>query len=323
MMKFGGTSVGSASMIKEAAAIVMGKASQSPIVVVSAVSKATDEQEFAGLEKALEEIAAHGKAEQKDLDSIAAFGEIMAAKIFAEYGRKQGMKTKAYGAFDIGMLTDDKFGAAEILEETFAGIAGKIRDMPEGEIPVVTGFIGKTKKGEMTTLGRGGSDYSASVIGAAINADEVQIWTDVDGMMTADPKVVPNAHTIGELCFDEASELAYFGAKVLHPKTILPVMRKGIPVRVLNTYRPSAKGTRIVSALSGDSKGSITAIACKKGLTVINMHSTRMFGAYGFLHKIFKMFDEHHVPVDMVSTSEVNVSVTIDNRENGDVAGLL
>ncbi len=361
VMKFGGTSVGSASMIKETIAIARNETRRKPIVVVSAVSKITDqllraakeaesgshnrtlneirekhqkimeelgisrellEPEFSGLENALKELAVHGKPTQKELDNIAAFGEIMAAKIVAEYGRKQGMKTKAYCAFDIGLLTNDNFGAAEILKETFANIAGRIRAMPEGEIPVVTGFIGKTRKGEMTTLGRGGSDYSAAIIGAAINAEEVQIWTDVDGMMTADPKVVPNAHTIAELSFDEASELAYFGAKVLHPKTILPVMEKGIPVRVLNTYNPSAKGTRIVRALSDDND-SITAIACKKGVSVINMHTTRMFGAYGFLHKIFKMFDEHQVSVDMVSTSEVNVSVTIDNRENGDVTGLL
>ncbi len=362
VMKFGGTSVGSAKMIKEVIQIVKTRAEQRPIVVVSAVSKVTDmllkaakdaetgdhaailseieskhnsimdelginagiiQTELSALKNALSHITKHGKTSAKELDKIASFGERMSAKIIAEHGRNEGLRTAAHDAFDLGMLTDDNFGSAEILPETFEIIGKEIASFPETEIPIITGFIGKTKAGEITTLGRGGSDYSAAIIGAAIIAEEVQIWTDVNGIMTADPKVVPEAKNIETVTFDEASELAYFGAKVLHPKTILPVMERNIPVRVLNTYNPSNSGTKILPRIDETPKGRITSIASKKGLSVINVNSPRMFMMHGFLFNLFRTFDEKKIPVDMISTSEVNVSVTIDGKANANLQTLI
>jgi aspartate kinase len=182
-------------------------------------------------------------------------------------------------------------------------------------LPVVTGFGGKDENGEYTTFNRGGSDYVASLVGAGIDAEVIEIWTDVNGVMSADPRVVPGAKTIPELSFDEASELAYFGAKVLHPKTILPAIEKNIPVLVLNTFEPTNKGTRIVKNQK-ESPGHIKSISWKKGISVIDVKSTRMIDAYGYLAKIFSVFDKYKKPVDMITTSEINVSMTVDSKEN-------
>jgi len=178
---------------------------------------------------------------------------------------------------------------------------------------VLGGFIGSTANGVTTTLGRGGSDYSAALFGAALSAEEIQIWTDVDGMLTADPRVVASPRVVRSLSFDEASELAYFGAKVLHPSTILPAVGLGIPVRILNAQRPEAEGTLITATVerSGDAPA---AIACKRGLTRIDIASSRMLMAYGFLRRVFEVFERFRTSVDVVTTSEVSVSVTIDDR---------
>ncbi|MEK6837456.1 MAG: aspartate kinase, partial [Nanoarchaeota archaeon] len=194
-------------------------------------------------------------------------------------------------------------------------IAAAVKEIPAGVIPIVTGFIGKTADGEITTLGRGGSDYTAAIYGAALDAEEIQVWTDVDGVMTADPMIVPNdARTVDVVSFEEASELAYFGAKVLHPKTIIPAMNREIPVRVLNTFNPSGKGTLILKTVGKRDRTDVTAITCKKNIYVININSARMLLAFGFLHHVFKLFDEFRVPVDIISTSEVNVSVTVEKK---------
>jgi aspartate kinase len=185
-----------------------------------------------------------------------------------------------------------------------------------GEIPVLGGFIGSTEKGVTTTLGRGGSDYSAAIIGAALNAREIQIWTDVSGVLTADPRVVPAAQTIPVLSYQEAAELAYFGAKVLHPKTIQPAVEKNIPVRVCNSQVPEDKGTMIVGE-SQASPQTVKAIAHKNGITTVQITSARMLGAYGFLRALFAVFERHQTAVDVVTTSEVSVSLSID-----DVSGL-
>jgi aspartate kinase len=173
------------------------------------------------------------------------------------------------------------------------------------------GFIGSTEQGVTSTLGRGGSDFSASIAGAGIGAEEIQIWTDVDGMLTCDPTVLPGGHRVKVISFDEAAELAYFGAKVLHPSTVVPAMKLNIPVRILNSRRPECEGTLIVPQAPRTSNLA-KSIACKKNLTVVNVSSTRMLMAHGFLHKIFEIFDRHETPVDMVTTSEVSVSLTID-----------
>jgi aspartate kinase len=173
--------------------------------------------------------------------------------------------------------------------------------------------VGATQAGVTTTLGRGGSDYSAALFGAGLGAEEIQVWTDVDGMLTADPRVVPAPRVVSQLSFDEASELAYFGAKVLHPSTILPAVGLGIPVRILNSHRPQAEGTLITRTSAADAR-SPAAIACKRGVTRIDIASTRMLMAYGFLRRVFEVFERFRTPVDVVTTSEVSVSVTIDDR---------
>ena len=215
-------------------------------------------------------------------------------------------------------MTNADFGNAEPLDGSYAAFKKSISKLKV--VPVITGFIGKTEKGEVTTLGRGGSDYSAAIFGSAIDAEEIQIWTDVDGMMSADPKIVKNARTLEKVSFAEASELAYFGAKVLHPKTILPAVKKNIPVRVLNTFNAEGKGTLILNEV-GKNEQIVKSITCKKNIILINVDSKRMLGAYGFLARLFDVFYKYKQSVDVVSTSEVSVSMTTDNENNvGDIA---
>src|ERR1041385_4369171 len=174
------------------------------------------------------------------------------------------------------------------------------------------GFIGSTIDGVTTTLGRGGSDFTASIVGAGIGADAIEIWTDVDGMLTADPTILPGAHRVKTISFAEAAELAYFGAKVLHPATVVPAIEKNISVLILNSRRPDVHGTRITSD-AVPCGNVVKSIACKRRITLVNIHSTRMLMAYGFLNRIFEVFNRKETPVDMVATSEVSVSLTIDN----------
>jgi aspartate kinase len=179
------------------------------------------------------------------------------------------------------------------------------------------GYIGSTVSGITTTLGRGGSDYSAAIAGAALHADEIQIWTDVDGMLTADPRVVSGVWKVKEISFAEASELAYFGAKVLHPLTVLPAIEQNIPVYILNSRKPNGTGTRITRE-ARHCKNLIKSIACKRGITVVTVSSSRMLMAHGFLRALFEVFDRHRTAVDMVATSEVSVSLTLDNTSSLD-----
>jgi aspartate kinase len=181
-----------------------------------------------------------------------------------------------------------------------------------GEIPVLGGFIAASQGGETTTLGRGGSDYSAALVGAALKAREIQIWTDVTGVLTTDPRLVPEARTLPVLSYEEAAELAYFGAKVLHPKTIQPAVDYRIPVRVCNSHAPGEKGTMVL-AESGESSNKIKAIAHKKGITILRVSSARMLGSYGFMSALFQVFERHRTVIDVISTSEVSLALTIDN----------
>jgi len=202
------------------------------------------------------------------------------------------------------------------MDETTTAAARTVRPLvDERVVPVLPGFIGSTRKGVATTLGRGGSDWSAAVIGAALGAEEIQIWTDVDGMMTVDPRVVPSARVIPEVSFDEAAELAYFGAKVLHPATIKPAVERGIPVRILNSLNPAAPGTLIAGRLEGAERGEPRAIAFKKGIAVILIAQPRMLMAYGFVARVFEVFDRHRTPVDLIATSEVSISLTVDDPQ--------
>jgi aspartate kinase len=245
-------------------------------------------------------------------DRVAAAGELMSSRIMAELLCEGGTPARWVDARRT-MVTDARFGAAVPLESTRTSAAREIMPaLDAGEVVVVGGFVGATVDGITTTLGRGGSDYSAAILGAALDAREIQIWTDVDGMLTADPRVVVGAQPVTRLSFEEASELAYFGAKVLHPSTIVPAVEKNIPVRILNTMRPESPGSIITAAAAADDRP-LAAIACKRNVTVVNVTSTRMLLAHGFLRRVFEVFEHHATSVDVVTTSEVSVSMTLDD----------
>ena len=326
VMKFGGTSLGNAERIRKTADIVKSQIGRHPVVVVSAVAKITDslirlaneaahgkgnesldsirtvhhrilnelnidnsllEGDLGELSGLVDETRSAGKLDAKTLDRFQSFGERMSSKIVAAQLNNAGVNSKSFNSWELGFFTTNEFGNAEPLESSYSSLKNNIAKLDLA--PVVTGFIGKAENGEITTLGRGGSDYSAAVIGAAVDAEEIQIWTDVNGIMSTDPKIVPNAKPIRQVSFAEAAELSYFGAKVLHPKTILPAMRKGIPVKVLNSFNPEDRGTTIVNKAVIREK-TVKAIACKNNSTLIHIESTRMLGAYGFLAKIFETF---------------------------------
>jgi aspartate kinase len=213
------------------------------------------------------------------------------------------------------IVTDNRHTQAiPLFDQTYAKLAAAIPPIAKQHVVVMGGFIASTENGVTTTLGRGGSDFTASIVGAGIGAEEIQIWTDVDGMLTADPNVIPNAHRLKAISFIEAAELAYFGAKVLHPATVMPAIDRNIPVMILNSRRPQVEGTRIQSA-TVPSKNVVKSIACKGKVMVLNVRSTRMFMAHGFMRRIFEVFDRNQTSVDMVATSEVSVSLTIDQPE--------
>jgi aspartate kinase len=202
------------------------------------------------------------------------------------------------------------------MEETHERLRSLLKPaLDAGCVPLMAGFIGATKSKVTTTIGRGGSDFSAAIIGAGLSAEKIEIWTDVDGMMTTDPNLCPEARRIKVISFAEAAELAYFGAKVLHPATVLPAIQKNIPVYVLNSRNPDSAGTRIATR-APHCKNFFKAIAAKKRITIIDVAAPRMLLAHGFLRAIFEAFDRHRVPVDVVSTSEVSVSLTVDSNES-------
>ncbi len=268
---------------------------------------------FDELKNLCQGIAILGELTNRSLDAIASVGERLSTLIVARGMEERGLPAELVDARSF-MMTDEQYANAA---PQMPFIETKARELllpliNTGKIVITQGFIGSTRKGITTTLGRGGSDYSAAIIGAVLDAEEIQIWTDVDGVLTGDPRIVPSAKKLKVISFREASELAYFGAKVLHPSTILPAVKKNIPVIVLNSRRPAASGTRIVSD-PPKSNAAVKSIASKKGITVINIQSTRMLMAYGFLESIFSVFSRHKTPVDLVSTSEVAVSLTIDN----------
>lgn len=274
--------------------------------------------QFNELKNLCQGIAILGELTNRSLDAIACVGERLSSLIVAEAMNARGIPTSLVDARTV-VITDDHFTSATPLFNHIEEKAKSIiqPNIEKNRVVVTQGFIGSTTKGVTTTLGRGGSDYSAAILGSVLHADEIQIWTDVDGVLTADPRIVPSAKKLRILSFREASELAYFGAKVLHPSTILPAVRKNIPVVVLNSKRPNASGSQIV-ANPPKSNVAVKAIASKKGITVINIQSMRMLMAYGFLESIFSIFSRHKTPVDLVSTSEVAVSITIDTTSRLD-----
>lgn len=246
-------------------------------------------------------------------DGVASNGERLSAALLAAV-----LLENNYSSCDVDarrcVITDDEFGcAAPLMAETFASTQAQLQSLRESAcVPVLGGFIGSTVRGETTTLGRGGSDYTAAIVGAALDSEEIQIWTDVPGVLTADPRVAPKARTVPRLSFAEASELAYFGARVLHPKTLYPAVERDIPVRICNSRAPDGRSTVVVGE-SEMSPQTVKAIAHKTGVTTVQITSARMLGAYGFLRAIFEIFDKYRTAVDVVTTSEVSVSLSLDD----------
>ena len=263
-------------------------------------------------------MAAHPGTRRPLRDEVLSWGERLSSLLVAEALRVEGVPGRWVDARRC-IRTDDQHGRAEPLAGlTREATRGEMLPLVEaGEVPVTGGFIGATEQGATTTLGRGGSDFTAALVGAALDASEIQIWTDVSGFMTADPRLVPTARSIPRLSYDEAAELAYFGAKVLHPRTLHPAVERKIPVRVCNSMQPDSPSTLIDAEGGGAAaaRGGVKAIAHKTGISIVRVSSARMLGASGFLRAIFEVFDRHRVVVDVVATSEVSVSLTVDEPE--------
>jgi aspartate kinase len=360
VVKFGGTSVADAAAIARAAAITRSRAPRRPVVVVSALARATNEllaaaeqaaqgqlivalrgieglrerhlveadallgnggdaddvraelsamcDELASLSEALSVL---GHLTPRSLDAIAAYGELLSAALVQAAFRRYDLPADLVDARDV-MVTDELHTRAVPDLDAITENARRVLlpMLSQGRLPVVGGFIGRSPGGVTTTIGRGGGDFSAALLGAALGAEAIEIWTDVDGMLTADPRVVERARLIEVIRFDEAAELATFGAKVLHPSTIAPAVQRGIPVFIFNSRRPEGRGTRITADAP---RRAVSAIAGKGNVTVIKVNSSRMLLAPGFLRTLFEVFERHHTSVDVVATSEVSVSVTVDD----------
>jgi len=356
IMKFGGSSIMDAVRIKSVVEIIRAHLGESPVIVFSAMGKVTDWLLAAG-EQALKESrvdieAIRGIHEEasRDLaieppemdellsrleqlltgvslirelsprtrDFLVSFGERLSVRLISAYMNRAGIPSKFFDAWDTGFLTSSEFQNAAVLPETYAQVEHTFSGLREKYeyTPVVTGFIGKDRDGNITTLGRGGSDLTASVLGNALLASEVQVWKDVDGLMTTDPKIVNSAQVVGEISFEEASELAYFGAKILHPQSILPAMEKNIPVRVKNSYRPGEPGTIIrKNVFSG---ALVKVLTFQRHITVVDIVSTRMLGLSGFLSRVFTLFARYGISVDMIASSEISVSLTLNKTTGND-----
>lgn len=353
ILKFGGTSVGSAQRIKGLLDIV--NPTERQVVVLSAVAGTTNALVEIGhaflagkTEEALSLIKQHkdkyedlikelfttaqGLEKGKDLIDyhfnyiaslgnemftpveekiILAQGELLSTTLFHFHLEEVGVPSVLLPALDFMKIDEDNEPMVPYIGEKLSAL---LAEFPDSTLFITQGYICRNSFGEIDNLRRGGSDYTASLIGAAIQADEVQIWTDIDGMHNNDPRIVKGTHPIANLSFDEAAELAYFGAKILHPQSVFPAQRYNVPVRLLNTMDPQAAGTLI--SKEGGSNGQIRAIAAKDGITAIHIHSSRMLLAYGFLRKIFEIFERYKTPIDMITTSEVAVSLTVDDTRN-------
>lgn len=352
VMKFGGTSVGSAQRMKNVSALVA--AEENPFVVLSAMSGTTNsligitqsikDSEDVNARKQIDDLETKykqttaellsdpellGKGDafvkktfsalreyldkpvtEKEEKEIVAFGEKLSTNLVILYMEQQGMDAVLLDATEFMRIDSNGEPDPEYIRTHVAEVMNAV---PGHRIYLTQGFICRNEKGEIDNLQRGGSDYTASLLGAAVGAEEIQIWTDIDGMHNNDPRFVEGTSPVGELHFEEAAELAYFGAKILHPTCVLPARYANIPVRLLNTMEPEAEGTTIYNTKP---TGTIKAVAAKDNITAIKIKSSHMLLAYGFLRKIFEIFEKYHTPIDMITTSEVGVSVTIDNERN-------
>jgi aspartate kinase len=272
--------------------------------------------EFEDLEELLRGISAVGELTPRTSDHVASFGEVLSSKLVTAALSAHEIAASLVDSRDC-IVTDGNFTrAAPLFDETNAKLIEIVQPLIKlDRVPVMGGFIGANRNGITTTIGRGGGDFSAAIVGAGVGAEKIEIWTDVDGMMTTDPNLCSDARRIKIISFDEAAELAYFGAKVLHPATVLPAIQKNIPVYILNSRNPTCEGTRI-TARAPHCRNFFKAIAAKKRITIIDIAAPRMLLAHGFLKAIFDAFDRHRIPIDVVSTSEVSVSLTVDSNES-------
>ena len=359
VMKFGGSSVANAERIRHVAEIIQAYRDERPVVVLSAMGDTTDhlleaaetavrgtvsterveqlhrstaqelgidvpelEDLLGELHTLLTGISMLRELTKRTRDYLVSFGERLSVRIMAAYLQTCGTPACAYDSWDIGFVSDSNFMAAELLDDVWEAVPRHLGGYARGEdeaIPVVTGFIAKDKHGTITTLGRGGSDLSATMIGAAMHAKEIQTWKDVDGIMTTDPRVVPDAKPVEEVTYEEAQELALFGSQVLHPRSMIPCRKTGTPVRVKNSYNRMSRGTVIVEQHSS-ARPLVTAITSVKPVTLIDIQSSRMLGAAGFLAHIFNQFLKWNVSIDVIATSEVSVSLTVSGK--ADLGGL-
>lgn len=360
VMKFGGSSVANAERIRHVASIIEAYKDSRPVVVLSAMGDTTDHLleaadnavngtvdiqkveklhfdtakelgvEVPAIQELLEElktlltgISMLRELTKRTRDYLVSFGERMSVRMMSAYLNKNKIPACFYDAWDIGMVSDSNYMAAELLDEVWQNIPQHLNGYKNGssnEIPIVTGFIAKDKKGIITTLGRGGSDLSATMIGAAMGADEIQTWKDVDGIMTTDPRVVKDARPVPEVTYEEAQELAMFGAQVLHPRSMLPCRKTGTPVRVKNSYNIKSPGSIIVEKHTG-TVPAVTAITSVKNVALIDIQSSRMLGAAGFLAHIFNQFLKWNISIDVIATSEVSVSLTVNSKN--DLTGVI
>ena len=276
------------------------------------------DEHFQELTELVKGLAVLGELTPRSIDAISSYGERLSSYIVTLAFRYFGMAAEHLDSRDV-IITDRRHTqAAPNFPETYARLTKTVPPLAAQSVVVMGGFIGSTEDGVTSTLGRGGSDFTAAIVGAGIEAEEIQIWTDVDGMLTADPTILAGGHRVKTISFAEAAELAYFGAKVLHPATVVPAIEKNITVMILNSRRPEVPGTHI-TAQTVHCENAVKSIACKRKITTVNIHSTRMLMAHGFLHRIFEIFDRYQTPVDMVATSEVSVSLTIDNTTHIDL----
>jgi aspartate kinase len=270
------------------------------------------DEKFDGLDEILRGLASIRELTPRISDLIVSHGERLSSRIVTALFRERGIDAAHVDAREF-IITDSEFQKAAPLDDVIEKRAPEklLPMVSEGKVPVMGGFIASNEAGLTTTLGRGGSDYTGALVGGALDAETIEIWTDVDGIMTADPRVCADALRVKVISFEEAAELAYFGAKVLHPATILPAVRKNIPVQVLNSRNPGCEGTRIIS-LAPHCKSPFKSIAVKKKLSIIDIVASRMLMSHGYLSRMFAIFDKHKCAIDMVSTSEVSISVTVD-----------
>jgi len=282
-----------------------------PLSYRSELDRALDDH-FQEMTELVKGLAVLGELTPRSIDAISSYGERLSSYIVSLAFEHFGLPSVHVDSRKV-IVTDKRHTqAAPNFPETYKRLAATLPPLAEHKVVVMGGFIGSTEDGVTSTLGRGGSDFTASIVGAGVNAREIQIWTDVDGMLTADPTILPGGHRVKTISFAEAAELAYFGAKVLHPATVVPAMERNIPVFILNSRRPEVAGTVIVSE-AVPCRNAVKSIACKRKITLVNVHSSRMFMAHGFLRSIFEVFDRYETSVDMIATSEVSVSLTIDN----------